>query len=81
MDRNKEVVNWGRVFTFAGAFIAFLIGSGFATGQEVLQYFSSYGYMGLAGVIVDKEKVFQRAVIFINTIVVKLWVHFMIIFQ
>lgn len=37
---------------FAGAFIAFLIGSGFATGQEVLQYFTSYGYMGLVGAFV-----------------------------
>jgi uncharacterized membrane protein YkvI len=48
----KNRVSWGRVFTYAGAFIAFLIGSGFATGQEVLQYFSSYGYMGMAGIVV-----------------------------
>jgi len=40
------------VLYFAGAFIAFLIGSGFATGQEVLQYFTSYGYMGVAGALV-----------------------------
>jgi len=39
----KKVVN------IAGAFIAFLIGSGFATGQEVLQYFTSYGYSGIMG--------------------------------
>jgi uncharacterized membrane protein YkvI len=45
-------LSWGRVMTYAGAFIAFLIGSGFATGQEVLQYFSSYGYLGLLGVMV-----------------------------
>ncbi|MDR7855843.1 hypothetical protein [Tissierella sp.] len=48
----KQQLNWGRVMTYAGAFIAFLIGSGFATGQEVLQYFSSYGYLGILGVIV-----------------------------
>ena len=48
----KQQVSWGRVMTYAGAFIAFLIGSGFATGQEVLQYFSSYGYLGILGVIV-----------------------------
>ena len=51
MESNYKL-NWGKVFSYAGAFIAFLIGSGFATGQEVLQYFSSYGYMGMAGVIV-----------------------------
>lgn len=35
-----------RALTYAGAIIAFLIGSGFATGQEILQYFTSYGYWG-----------------------------------
>ncbi len=48
----KQPISWGRVMTYSGAFIAFLIGSGFATGQEVLQYFSSYGYLGVLGVIV-----------------------------
>lgn len=45
-------LDWGRIITYAGAFIAFLIGSGFATGQEVIQYFSSYGYMGILGILV-----------------------------
>lgn len=48
----KQTVKWSNVFSFAGAFAALLIGSGFATGQEVMQYFVSYGYWGLAGVIV-----------------------------
>ncbi|CBT77112.1 MULTISPECIES: YkvI family membrane protein [Glutamicibacter] len=38
-----------RVLTYAGAIIAFLIGSGFATGQEILQYFTAYGYWGVFG--------------------------------
>ncbi|WP_300344185.1 hypothetical protein [Nesterenkonia sp.] len=38
-----------RVLTYAGAIVAFLIGSGFATGQEILQYFASYGYWGILG--------------------------------
>lgn len=38
-----------RILTFAGAMVAFLIGSGFATGQEILQYFASYGYWGIFG--------------------------------
>lgn len=45
----EKQVSWGRVITFAGAVIAFLIGSGFATGQEILQYFTSYGYLGVFG--------------------------------
>ena len=48
----KQTVKWSNVFGFAGAFCALLIGSGFATGQEVMQYFVSYGYWGLAGAIV-----------------------------
>lgn len=50
MDTNK--VNIKQAVIFGGAFIAFLIGSGFATGQEILQYFVAYGYMGIAGAIV-----------------------------
>ncbi|MEG0806091.1 MAG: alanine:cation symporter family protein [Lachnospiraceae bacterium] len=40
----KEKIKIGKVLTFAGAVIAFTIGSGFATGQEILQYFTAYGY-------------------------------------
>ncbi|MEG1683071.1 MAG: hypothetical protein RR295_04515 [Oscillospiraceae bacterium] len=43
---NKQLVKPGKVLSYAGAFMAFLIGSGFATGQEVLQYFASYGLGG-----------------------------------
>ena len=45
----NETVSYKNVLMFGGAFVAFLIGSGFATGQEVLQYFTAYGYWGLAG--------------------------------
>ncbi len=38
-----------RVVTYAGAIMAFLIGSGFATGQEIMQYFASYGFWGVFG--------------------------------
>ncbi len=51
MSGNK--VSWLNVVKFAGAFIAFLIGAGFATGQEVFQYFAAYGYEGfLVGLFV-----------------------------
>ena len=42
-----------RVLKTAGAFIAWVIGSGFATGQEVLQFFSSYGYISYAVVLIN----------------------------
>ncbi len=49
---NESSIKSKNVINIAGAFIAFLIGSGFATGQEVLQYFTSYGYMGIMGAVV-----------------------------
>lgn len=48
---NKDKVVPSKVVNYAGAFIALLIGSGFATGQELLQYFASYGYLGTVGVV------------------------------
>ena len=39
---NKKL-NIGRVVTIGGAFIAFAIGSGFSTGQEIMQFFAAYG--------------------------------------
>lgn len=48
----QEVVDKRKVISYAGAFIALLIGSGFATGQELMQYFSSYGYLGMLGVLI-----------------------------
>ena len=48
----KKKYNIGQVITYAGAFIALLIGSGFATGQEILQFFSSYRLYGLIGIMI-----------------------------
>ena len=48
----NERVSFSNVIKFAGAFIAFLIGSGFATGQEILQYYTSYGLKGMMTALV-----------------------------
>lgn len=37
----KNEINILNIMKFAGAFIAFIIGSGFATGQEIMQFFTS----------------------------------------
>ncbi|WP_297406337.1 hypothetical protein [uncultured Cetobacterium sp.] len=47
----EKPVNIRTIAIFSGSIIAFLIGSGFATGQEVLQYFAAYGYKGIAGAL------------------------------
>ncbi|WP_088006819.1 hypothetical protein [Indiicoccus explosivorum] len=35
------------------AFIGIIVGAGFASGQEVLQYFTSFGMMGIAGALLS----------------------------
>lgn len=40
------------IFRCAGAFVAWVIGSGFATGQEVLQFFTSYGYQSYGIILI-----------------------------
>lgn len=49
MDNNKMKI--GAVIGFTGAMIAFYIGAGFATFQEVLQYEASYGNLMIVVVI------------------------------
>lgn len=50
MDKSNREVSVSKVISYAGAFIALLIGSGFATGQELMQYFASYGIWGIIGI-------------------------------
>jgi uncharacterized membrane protein YkvI len=40
------------IFTIAGSHIALILGAGFATGQEVLQFFAAYGWLGLGGIAI-----------------------------
>lgn len=59
MEEIKEIMdkhmksNPTAVLRIAGAFIAWMIGSGFATGREILQFFSSYGYVSYGVIIVN----------------------------
>ena len=45
----EQKISWYKVMIFSGAIVAYLIGSGFATGQEVMQFFSNYGLWGCIG--------------------------------
>lgn len=46
-------MDYRAIIKYAGAFMAWVIGSGFATGQEVLRFFSSYGYWSYVILAVD----------------------------
>lgn len=52
LSNNKEYDKTS-VIKFAGAFIAWVIGSGFATGQETLQFFTSFGKMSYIIIILN----------------------------
>ncbi|CAM5184921.1 hypothetical protein OURE66S_02843 [Oligella ureolytica] len=49
MGQKVDIKN---VIKMAGAFAAYLIGSGFATGQEILQFFASFGVDALWGILI-----------------------------
>ena len=42
-----------KVLIYAGAFMAILIGSGFATGQELMQFFAAFGLEGIWGIVIS----------------------------
>ena len=48
-------INWKSVFTVMGAILAFNIGTGFATGQEVMQYFSVFGWWSIGAGIAEHD--------------------------
>lgn len=43
---------WWSIIKIGGAWVSFCIGSGFATGQELLQYFATYGIFGFGGIVI-----------------------------
>lgn len=49
MQENQS--RWSVIITMAGAMMASLIGSGFATGQEIIQYFVSRGWLGTLSIL------------------------------
>lgn len=49
----KQKTDWLNVVKYAGAYIAFIIGSGFATGQEIIQFYTSYGIWGIGSVAIS----------------------------
>ncbi|SDI71827.1 hypothetical protein [Natribacillus halophilus] len=40
------------ILRVAGAYVGIIVGAGFASGQEIIQFFTSFGMWGIAGAIV-----------------------------
>lgn len=59
----KQNQNVG-IFKIAATYIGTIVGAGFASGQEVLQYFVSYGIVGVIGIIISTFLFFSLAIQF-----------------
>lgn len=44
MENMENKIDYRNVIRIMGAYVAWVMGSGFATGQEILQFFTCYGY-------------------------------------
>lgn len=51
-DENRKT-STQEILRLAGGFLAYMIGPGFATGEEILQFFSSFGIMSFAALAVN----------------------------
>ncbi|KXH80910.1 hypothetical protein [Sporosarcina sp. HYO08] len=45
--------NLGKILKMGSAFVGIIVGAGFASGQEILQYFTSFGMLGIAAAFVS----------------------------
>ncbi|KIY21175.1 MULTISPECIES: YkvI family membrane protein [Mesobacillus] len=44
--------NWGAAFQIAAVYVGTVVGAGFATGREIVEFFSRFGIFGLLGVFI-----------------------------
>lgn len=49
----KDKISIANVVKFGGAYAAFIIGSGFATGQEILQFFTCHGILSIGSILIS----------------------------
>src|SRR5690625_1597285 len=50
--KDSEDLLMFRILKMGSAFIGIIVGAGFASGQEILQYFTSFGHLGTLAALV-----------------------------
>ena len=45
--------NWGAVIQIAAVYVGTVVGAGFATGREIVEFFSRFGFIGLIGMLMS----------------------------
>ncbi|MDZ5470558.1 hypothetical protein SM124_02230 [Bacillus sp. 31A1R] len=43
--------NWAAAFQIAAVYVGTVVGAGFATGKEIVEFFSRFGFIGLVGIL------------------------------
>ncbi len=51
--KSNEKVSLWNILKFGGAFVGLMIGAGYASGQETLQFYGGYGLWGILGMIIQ----------------------------
>lgn len=46
-------VQWGTAFQIAAVYVGTVVGAGFATGKEIVEFFSRFGLIGLIAIIIS----------------------------
>jgi uncharacterized membrane protein YkvI len=45
--------NWGAAFQIAAVYVGTVVGAGFATGREIVEFFTRFGFVGLVGILMS----------------------------
>src|SRR5690606_36376158 len=45
--------NWGAAFQIGAVYVGTIVGAGFATGREIVEFFTQHGVYGLVGICIS----------------------------
>ena len=45
--------NWGAAIQIAAVYVGTVVGAGFATGREIVEFFTRFGFIGLIGMLMS----------------------------
>lgn len=46
-------INWGAAFQIAAVYVGTVVGAGFATGREIVEFFTRFGFIGFVGILMS----------------------------
>lgn len=44
--------NWSQALQIAAVYVGTVVGAGFATGKEIVEFFSRFGFIGMIGILI-----------------------------